>query len=77
MKDDFEAIGALCTVIGGIIAATLIFVSIAQYISNVAWRAGLTSNAAQWTIYVMIFLLCVGVTISILGRVFDGRWWWR
>ena len=77
MKDDIQAVALLTSVISGIIVATLIFVAVAQYISNVAWRMGLTSGAAQWTIYAMGLLLCVGVTLSALGRILEGRWWWR
>lgn len=77
MKDDIQAVAALISTVAGIIFITLIFVTVAQYISNVAWRMGLTSGAAQWTIYVMGLLLCVGVTLSALGRILEGRWWWR
>ena len=77
MKDDIQAVGALLSVMGAIILVTLVFVGICQYISNVAYRIGMTSNAAQWTVYVMALLLCIGCTLSILGRLLEGKWWWK
>lgn len=77
MKDDIQAVGALAGMISGIIIITLIFVGIAQWLSGVAYRLGLQSGEAQWTIYAMGLLLCIGVTLSILGRIVEGKWWWR
>lgn len=77
MKDDIQGIAMLVSVSAIIIIITLGFVAVAQYLSGVAWRLGLTSNAAQWTIYAMALLLCVGVTLSILGRIVEGKWWWK
>lgn len=77
MKDDIQAIAALVSTSAIIIIITLGFVAIAQYVSGIAYRLGLHSNASQWTIYAMALLLCVGVTLSILGRIVEGKWWWK
>ena len=77
MKDDIQAVGAMFSWMGAIILVTLIFVGAAQYVSNVAYRIGLTSVAAQWTIYTMMLLLRIGVSSSIAGRILEGKWWWR
>lgn len=77
MRDDLQAIAALFSAIALIVLNTVLFSGAAQWLSGVAWRLGLVSNAAQWTIYVMGLLLCLGTFLSIAGRVVDGRWWWK
>lgn len=77
MKDDIQAIGLLAALISAVIFITLVFVGIAQWLSGMAYRMGLQSSEAQWTIYAMGLLLCIGVTLSILGRIVEGKWWWK
>lgn len=77
MKDDLDAIAVLVSWIGFIIFMTLVFVGIAQWLSGMAYRMGLQSSEAQWTIYAMGLLLCIGVTLTILGRIMEGKWWWK
>ena len=77
MRDDLEAIGFLFSAIALIMLATLLFSAAAQWLSGVAYRLGLVSNAAQWTIYAMGLLLCIGFVLTVAGRVVEGRWWFR
>lgn len=77
MKDDIQAIGLLAALVSAVIFITLVFVGIAQWLSGMAYRMGLQSSEAQWTIYAMGLLLCIGVTLSILGRIVEGKWWWK
>lgn len=77
MKDDLDAIAVLVSWIGFIIFMTLVFVGIAQWLSGMAYRMGLQSSEAQWTIYAMGLLLCIGVSLSILSRIVEGKWWWK
>ena len=77
MRDDLEAIGFLFSAIALIMLATLLFSAAAQWLSGVAYRLGLVSVAAQWTIYAMGLLLCIGFVLTVAGRVVEGRWWFR
>jgi K+-sensing histidine kinase KdpD len=77
MKDDLQAIAFLFCSIALIMLTTLLFSAAAQWLSGVAYRLGLVSNAAQWTIYVMGLLLCIATMLTVAGRVVDGRWWFR
>ena len=56
---------------------TLIFVGVAQWLAGVAWRMGLTSDAAQTTIFVMVFCMCIGTVVTVAGRIVDGQWWFK
>jgi len=75
MKNDLQAIAAMFCALSLIIVNTLLFSVAAQSLARVAYRAGLTSDAAQWTIFIMAILLCIGTFLSLAGRVVDGRWW--
>ena len=77
MKDDIEAIAAVCCSIALIVLTTLLFCAAAQWLSGVAYRLGLVSNAAQWTIYALRLLLCIGFVLTVAGRVVEGSWWFR
>ena len=77
MKQDLQSIAALCLAIFLIIVTPLIFVAISQWLAGVAWRMGLTSDAAQWTIYAMGLCMCIGTVITVAGRIIDGEWWFR
>ena len=77
MKDDIQAIGLLAALVGAAIFITLVFVGLSQWLAGVAWRIGLTSGPAQFTIYAMGLLLCIGVSLSILGRLIEGKWWFK
>lgn len=77
MKDDIESIGLMLLAIAAITTTTLMFVAIAQWLAGVAYRLGLVSVAAQWTIYAMALCLCIGVVLTVAGRVVDSRWWFR
>lgn len=77
MKADLQAIAFLFSAVALIVLTTVLFSSAAQWLSGVAWRLGLVSNAAQWTIYVMGLLLCIATMLTVAGRVVDGRWWFR
>jgi hypothetical protein len=77
VKDDIQAIAFLSSTIALIVLTTLLFSGAAQWLSGVAWRLGLVSNAAQWTIYVVGLCLCIGFVLTVAGRVVDGRWWFR
>ena len=77
MRDDLQAIAALFSAIALIVLTTVLFSGAAQWLMGVAWRLGLVSNAAQWTIYIMGLCLCIGFVLTVAGRVVDGRWWWR
>ena len=77
MRDDLEAIGFLFSAIALIMLATLLFSAAAQWLSGVAYRLGLVSNAAQWTIHALGLLLCIGFVLTVAGRVVEGRWWFR
>ena len=77
MRDDLQAIAFLFCSIALIMLATLLFSAAAQWLSGVAYRLGLVSVAAQWTIYAMGLLLCIGFVLTVAGRVVEGRWWFR
>ena len=75
MKKDLQSIGALCFAIFLIMVTTLVFVAVSQWLAGVAWRMGLTSDAAQTTIFVMGFFMCIGTVVTVAGRIVDGEWW--
>ena len=75
MKQDLQSIAALCLAIFLIMVTTLIFVGISQWLAGVAWRMGLVSDAAQWTIYAMGLCMCIGTVVTVAGRIVDGEWW--
>ena len=75
MKHDLQSIAALCLAIFLIMVTTLVFVAVSQWLAGVAWRMGLTSDAAQWTIYAMGLCMCIGTVITVAGRIVDGEWW--
>jgi len=75
MKHDLQSIAALCFAVFLIMVTTLIFVAISQWLAGVAYRMGLTSDAAQWTIYAMGLLMCIGTVVTVAGRIVDGEWW--
>jgi len=77
MKQDLQSIGVMLFAIFLIMVTTLVFVAISQWLAGVAWRMGLTSNAAQWTIYVTGLFMCIGTVVTVAGRVVDGEWWFR
>jgi len=77
MKHDLQSIGVLCFALFIIMVTTLIFVGVAQWLAGVAWRIGLVSNAAQWTIYLVGLCMCIGTVVTVAGRVVDGEWWFR
>ena len=77
MRDDLQAIAALFSAIALIVLTTVLFSGAAQWLMGVAWRLGLVSNAAQWTIYIMGLCLCIGFMLTVAGRVVEGRWWWK
>jgi hypothetical protein len=77
MKDDLQAIAFLFCSIALIVLTTLLFSAAAQWLAGVAYRVGLVSVAAQWTIYVMGLCLCLGTVLTVAGRAVDGRWWFR
>jgi hypothetical protein len=77
MKQDLQSIGVLCFALFLIMVTTLIFVGVAQWLAGVAWRIGLVSNAAQWTIYAMGLLMCIGVVLTIANRLVMGEWWFH
>ena len=75
MKHDLQSIAALCLAIFLIMVTTLVFVAVSQWLAGVAWRLGLVSDAAQWTIYAMGLCMCIGTVITVAGRIVDGEWW--
>lgn len=75
MKQDLQSIAALCLAIFLIMVTTLVFVAVSQWLAGVAWRLGLVSDAAQWTIYAMGLCMCIGTVITVAGRIVDGEWW--
>jgi hypothetical protein len=77
MRDDLQAIAALFSAIALIVLTTVLFSGAAQWLMGVAWRLGLVSNAAQWTIYIMGLCLCIGFVLTVAGRVVEGHWWWK
>ena len=77
MKNDIEAIAALFCSIGLIVLTTLLFSAAAQWLAGVAYRLGLASVAAQWTIYIMGLCLCLGFVLTVAGRLVMGEWWFR
>jgi len=77
VKQDIQSIAALCFAIFLIMVTTLIFVGISQWLAGVAWRMGLTSDAAQWTIYAMGLCVCIGTVITVANRIVNGEWWFR
>ena len=77
MKHDLQSIGALCFAIFLIMVTTLIFVGISQWLAGVAWRVGLTSDAAQTTIYAMGLCVCIGTVITVASRIVNGEWWFH
>ena len=74
---DLEALAALFCAVTLIVAVTMMFAAFSQWLANVAYRAGLVSTAAQWTIYVMGLVLCIGVVLTVAGRIVDGTWWFK
>ena len=77
MKYDLESIGLILLTIVAIVFTTLMFSGAAQWLAGVAWRLGLVSVAAQWTIYMMGLVLCIGVVLTFAGRIVDGTWWFK
>ena len=77
MKDDLEAIVALCCSIALIMLTTLLFSAAAQWLAGVAYRLGLVSVAAQWTIYAMGLFICLGTVLTVAGRLVVGNWWFH
>ena len=77
MKDDLEAIVALFCSIALIMLTTLLFSAAAQWLAGVAYRLGLVSVAAQWTIYAMGLFICIGMVLTVAGRLVVGNWWFR
>ena len=77
MKRDLQDFAGLLAGLVSIVIVTIMFGAVSQYVAGVAWRAGLVSVPAQWTIYAVSFLACVCVVFSLVGRVADGRWWWK
>tara|TARA_R110000868_G_scaffold187780_3_gene430347 strand:- start:1418 stop:1651 length:234 start_codon:yes stop_codon:yes gene_type:complete len=75
MKHDLQSIAALCLAIFLIMVTTLVFVAVSQWLAGVAWRLGLVSDAAQWTIYAAGLLMCIGTVVTVAGRIVDGEWW--
>jgi hypothetical protein len=77
MKDDLEAIVALFCSIALIMLTTLLFSAAAQWLAGVAYRLGLVSVAAQWTIYAMGLFICIGTVLTVAGRLVMGGWWFH
>ena len=77
MKDDIEAIAFLFSAIALIVLTTVLFSAAAQWLAGVAYRLGLASVAAQWTIYIMGLCLCLGFVLTVAGRVVMGEWWFH
>jgi hypothetical protein len=77
MKDDLQAIAFMFSSIGLIILVTLLFSAAAQWLSGVAYRLGLVSVAAQWTIYAMGLFICIGTVLTVAGRLVMGGWWFH
>ena len=77
MKNDIEAIAALFCSIALIMLTTLLFSAAAQWLSGVAYRLGLVSVAAQWTIYAMGLFICIGTVLTVAGRLVMGGWWFH
>ena len=77
MKDDLEAITALFCSIALIMLTTLLFSGSAQWMAGVAYRLGLVSVAAQWTIYAMGLFICIGTVLTVAGRLVMGGWWFH
>ena len=74
---DLEALAALCCSIALIMLTTLLFSAVAQWLAGVAYRLGLVSVAAQWTIYAMGLFICLGTVLTVAGRVVMGGWWFH
>tara|TARA_R110000868_G_scaffold95522_4_gene262666 strand:- start:5969 stop:6202 length:234 start_codon:yes stop_codon:yes gene_type:complete len=77
MKNDLEALAALFCSIALIVMVTLLFSAAAQWLAGVAYRLGIISVAAQWTIYLMSLCLCIGFVLTVAGRLATGEWWFR
>ena len=77
MKHDLQSIAALCFAVFLIMVTTLIFVAVSQWLAGVAWRLGLTSDAAQLTIYAAGLCMCIGTVVTVAGRIVDGEWWFK
>lgn len=77
MKQDLQSIAALCLAIFLIMVTTLVFVAVSQWLAGVAYRMGLTSDAAQLTIYAAGLLMCIGTVVTVAGRIVDGEWWFK
>jgi hypothetical protein len=74
---DLEALAALFCSIALIMLITLLFSAAAQWLAGVAYRLGLVSVAAQWTIYAMGLCLCLGFVLTVAGRFVMGGWWFH
>ena len=77
MKNDLEALAFMLSSIALIMLTTLLFSAVAQWLAGVAYRLGLVSVAAQWTIYAMGLCICVGFVLTVAGRLVMGDWWFR
>ena len=77
MKNDIEAIAFMFSSIALIMLTTLLFSAAAQWLAGVAYRLGLVSVAAQWTIYAMGLFICLGTVLTVAGRLVTGQWWFR
>ena len=77
MKDDLESIGLILLTIAAIVFTTLMFSAAAQWLAGAAYRLGLVSVAAQWTIYAMGLFICIGTVLTVAGRLVVGDWWFK
>jgi len=77
VKDDLEAIAFLFSAIALIAINTVLFSVASQWLTNVAYRAGLVSASAQWTIYIVGFCTCLGFVLTVASRLANGHWWFR
>ena len=74
---DLEAVAAMLCSIALIVLTTLLFSAAAQWLAGVAYRLGLVSVAAQWTLYMMGLCLCIGTVLTVAGRLVTGQWWFK
>ena len=77
MKNDLEALAFMLSSIALIMLTTLLFSAAAQWMAGVAYRLGLVSVAAQWTIYAMGLFICIGTVLTVAGRLVMGGWWFH
>lgn len=75
-RNDFIHLLGLIGFVLAIMAVTLICIGIGDWFSGVVYRIGFSSQGAGLTGYGVGLLLAIFSSLSIVGRLCHGKWWW-